>query len=626
MYHRFYLFVFVLTHSIMNSQTGPAGVGSSTNNVLWLKADAGTSSTVSNTPISAWNDQSGNGINVTQTISAQQPSFAVNVINNKPAIQFDNVTTTNDKMIAPDSPILDNTSGYSFFNVVRPQNVDDNARTIVSKRTDVSVDQSFMLFFYTGSKYFADLQTTNDRFNTTRTYTANNNYILNLVYDGKLAASQRAKAYTGETLEITATETSSLIPDNNSPLLIGTTNSTDSRPFGGYIAEIIIYTVTVNDAQRIIVNNYLSSKYDIALTVNDKYNGDASANGNYDFNVAGIGAEVSGPNSAFDAITTLGMGLISKSGLENGDYILAGHATTVNNLNFTNVSGISGANPARWERIWYIDVTNAGAVLQADIEFDMVAGGMGGTIPMTPSNYKLLYRSGTSGTWTEVATASSISGNKIIFNSYNFNNNANDGYYTIGTTNNAVSPLPIELLSFEATLKDDKQVLLNWITSTEKNNDFFEIQRSDDAYNWTIVGTQKGAGNSVTLKNYQFTDKEPYSSISYYRLKQIDFDKTFTYSKLVSVDFLSSPETITNLHPNPTKDVVNFDWKASKKGNIIIELLDYKGGIVYSDTKFLEEGTTNLTLGISECKNGIYLLRVTNENTRKSSFYKILKL
>jgi hypothetical protein len=399
------------------SQTGPAGVGSSTNNVLWLKAGAGTSSTTNNTPISAWNDQSGNGINVTQTVSAQQPSFATNVINGMPAIQFDNVNGAgvNDKMLGPDSPSLDNTSGYSFFNVVRPQNVDNNARVIVSKRTTVGVDQSFMLFFFTGSRYYVDLQTTNNRFNTTTTYTANNNYILNTVYNGTLAAASRAKSYTGETLEITASETNTLIPDNNSPILIGTTDLSDPRPFGGYIAEVIIYTVTVNDAQRIIVNNYLSSKYDIALSANDKYAGDTPGNGDYDRNVAGIGAEASGSNPTFSATATLGMGIVSKSGLGNGDYLLAGHAAASNSVITSDITGLSGTNPARWSRIWYIDVTNAGAVLQADVEFDMVAGGMSGTTPATHTNYKLLYRAGTSGAWTEVATANSISGTKNYF-------------------------------------------------------------------------------------------------------------------------------------------------------------------------------------------------------------------
>src|SRR5690606_4653171 len=98
------------------AQTGPAGVGSPSNNVLWLKADAATSSTVNNTPISFWNDQSGNGIDVTQTVSAQQPSFATNVMNGMPGVQFDNVNgnSVNDKMLGPDSPLIDNTAGYTF--------------------------------------------------------------------------------------------------------------------------------------------------------------------------------------------------------------------------------------------------------------------------------------------------------------------------------------------------------------------------------------------------------------------------------------------------------------------------------------------------------------------------------
>ncbi len=136
----------------LSSQTGPAGVGSSTNNVLWLKADAGTSSTTNNTRISSWNDQSGNGINVTQTVAVQQPSFATNVMNGMPAIQFDNVATTNDKLYAPDSPILDNTAGLSIFTVSKLTNVGE-ARTIISKRNNVGVQESYMFFYYDLSGY-----------------------------------------------------------------------------------------------------------------------------------------------------------------------------------------------------------------------------------------------------------------------------------------------------------------------------------------------------------------------------------------------------------------------------------------------------------------------------------------
>src|SRR4051812_3052732 len=94
------LLAFSLSSDVF-AQTGPAGVSTSATNVFWIKADAGTSSTVNATAISSWNDASGNGMNMTQTVSVQQPSFVTNVMNGFPAIQFDNNGTAgqNDKMI-----------------------------------------------------------------------------------------------------------------------------------------------------------------------------------------------------------------------------------------------------------------------------------------------------------------------------------------------------------------------------------------------------------------------------------------------------------------------------------------------------------------------------------------------
>src|SRR5688572_4090967 len=72
------------------AQTGPAGVGSSANNALWIKADAGTSTTTNGASVSLWQDASGNGNNVSQATVAQQPLYATSVMNGYPAIQFDN--------------------------------------------------------------------------------------------------------------------------------------------------------------------------------------------------------------------------------------------------------------------------------------------------------------------------------------------------------------------------------------------------------------------------------------------------------------------------------------------------------------------------------------------------------
>lgn len=110
-------------------------------------------------------------------------------------------------------------------------------------------------------------------------------------------------------------------------------------------------------------------------------------------------------------------------------------------------------------------------------------------------------------------------------------------------------PLPIELLSFNAKANENKTVNLEWSTATEINNDFFTIEKSIDGEKWDYVGEKKGAGNSNAQINYSMIDTEPYNGISYYRLKQTDFDGTYAYSDIRSVQFQSIGEL--SVYPNP---------------------------------------------------------------------------
>ncbi len=287
---------------------------------------------------------------------------------------------------------------------------------------------------------------------------------------------------------------------------------------------------------------------------------------------------------------------------------------------------------------FYLEIANPGTMAiditaNSDIDFAMwgpypsLAAGQASC-----SSYPTPLDCSYSGSATEqMNIANAIAGEVYVLLVTNYANTSqiitlNQASGAEATTNCAIVTTPIELVNFLVTPTNDKRNILDWITATETNNDYFEIQRSSNAYNWITIGTQKGGGNSVTLKSYQFIDNEPFNETTYYRLKQIDFDKTFTYSKVVSVDMASLPESISNLHPNPTKDIVNFDWKASKKDNIIIELLDYKGEVVYNDLMQTEEGINSLMLDVSEYRNGIYLLKITSQSNGKSSVYKILKL
>jgi len=592
------------------AQTGPAGVGTSTNNVLWLKADAGTSSSTNNTAISFWNDQSGNAVNTTQTVSAQQPSFATNVLNGFPAIQFDNVNgaNLNDKLIGPDSPLLDNTAGLSFFMVTRPQNVDNNARCILSKRTAVAVDQSFMQFFFTGSLFYTDIQTNNNRYNTVASFSANTNYIIDQFYDGNATAASRCRTYISGSLNVTASETNSLIPDNPSPLIVGSTDASDSRPYGGYLAETIIYRTALNDASRIIVDNYLSAKYNISLNSNDKYAGDDVANGDYDREVAGIGQESSGSNTSFSASISGGLSLAATAGLDNADYILAGHAVATNTTISTDIGGITGSAIARWQRVWYLDLTNTSTNITCNIEFDMSDGGMGTFTLGTTANYVLLYRAAQTGNWTEVSTASSITGDRILFNAITI---SADGYYTLGTKNFNASPLPIELTYFAAN-SEKEQVLISWTTASEKNSDKYSIERSADGIQFDLVKELKAAGNSKKIIEYQYADKKPLPGISYYRLKQSDFDKQFTYSKIVSVN-RSNEDGLLTIYPNPSDGTFTLHLQNRYQQAFLLSLYNANGQFQYSLKGYTNARAEFYFEPLKKLSSGIYTLVITTE-------------
>lgn len=106
--------------------------------------------------------------------------------------------------------------------------------------------------------------------------------------------------------------------------------------------------------------------------------------------------------------------------------------------------------------------------------------------------------------------------------------------FTINGSTGANTQLPIELLYFNAVPKN-RVVSLIWKTASELNNDFFTVQRSQDGFTWEDVLQIDGAGTTTLHNNYSEMDMHPYSGVSYYRLKQTDFDGQFSYSNIVSV-------------------------------------------------------------------------------------------
>ena len=172
----------------------------------------------------------------------------------------------------------------------------------------------------------------------------------------------------------------------------------------------------------------------------------------------------------------------------------------------------------------------------------------------------------------------------------------------------------MELLEFQAILRENWVELL-WSTASEKNNDFFTLERSQNGLTFEELLEMDGVGDSEEIVNYQASDEIPLPGLSFYRLKQTDFDGAFTYSHLVSVNNLNNfgPDEI-NIYPHPSigsNFTINITGNINQ--NIQLNIYDMNGIKRFSrsyseiDPKILEGNQLNLG-------SGIYIVRAQGIN------------
>lgn len=116
----------------------------------------------------------------------------------------------------------------------------------------------------------------------------------------------------------------------------------------------------------------------------------------------------------------------------------------------------------------------------------------------------------------------------------------------------------VELLSFDATLLEDLQVEIRWSTATEKNNSYFEIERSLDATEWESVQSIPGSGTNSSRHSYVVIDQYPYNFLSYYRLKQYDHDGSVKRFPMITIDLADRLNYRFQFFPNPTTGPIIF--------------------------------------------------------------------
>ena len=274
-----------------------------------------------------------------------------------------------------------------------------------------------------------------------------------------------------------------------------------------------------------------------------------------------------------------GLTMTVSSALSTGNFAVFGN----NNTNTTSTADLgSVASTVRTGRIWQVDESGT---VSATIKIDMsdatgIAGNSG-----TASNYRLLYRSGTSGAFSSAATGSSISGDVVTFNSVSLQ----DGYYALGAQSDAT--LPVELISFELLETRNDGITLQWITESEINNLGFNLDRKTPITDWNQIASYvthpllQGQGSVSHQTIYTFTDNTVSEDISYdYRLSDVDYDGNVEYHSLQVMGVSSSniPEQFVLYpnYPNPFNPVTTIRYDLSKESFVDITIYDMLGSVV----------------------------------------------
>ena len=176
--------------------------------------------------------------------------------------------------------------------------------------------------------------------------------------------------------------------------------------------------------------------------------------------------------------------------------------------------------------------------------------------------------------------------------------------------------LPVELISFEANTHNN-HVELKWVTSSEINNAYFTIERSKDGTVWEEIITTNGAGNSSNTIEYFEIDKNPLNGISYYRLKQTDFDGKYEYFNIIPVKFIKNNAGNISLFPNPlnTGETVTIEFDEIESSEVLVVMRDIAGREFYS--KVVVNIENGVLIGLpteADIPAGIYIITATSEN------------
>ena len=336
---------------------------------------------------------------------------------------------------------------------------------------------------------------------------------------------------------------------------------------------------------------------------NNNYKADFEVDYQFAFNP---GSNIS--NVYFDAAKMVG----TPAGHYQGTTNQTGTSATNDNENGT----VFSLNSLTW-------AFNNGGGANQGLELKIPFSEIGATSAMDISVFAFVVSN--SGYFSNVSVPGDISGNPG--NNPNFNSNLReDNSTSIGTGSyhsTPVSPLPVELTSFYASIKN-KSVNLVWHTATEVNNYGFEVEKTsprpspyqgeggEAGRGWVKVGFVKGSGNSNSANEYSYTDKTVATGKYIYRLKQIDNDGKYEYSKEVEVD-LGKPTTfaLNQNYPNPFNPTTSIEYSVVGSQYVSLKVFNVLGkevAVLVNEKQ--EPGVYTVNFSSANLSGGVYLYRL----------------
>jgi hypothetical protein len=586
------------------SQTGPGGVGTNDGTSflkMWYRPDFGITTTGSS--IDTWLNGAGEPEHDLLSTGTNRPTLSINSLNQ------------NDELVFDGNDYLETTGTLSTSNFVTNQAssyivIQRNATT-ASWPYSTSPHQtnrfSSHISWSNGAVYY-DIGTccsSNARIQISG-LSALNNYSY-WSYDA-LSTSGKQLYRNGNLLQNRA-NTVAYTSHANHTFRIGENSNSN-------MTEIIIFRQKVNTAQRIIIENYLSAKYNITAAVNDLFNEDDPENGNYDFDVAGIG-RVDLTNLHSDSRGTGIVRILNPTDLNDDEFFIWGHDNGTQQATIT--ADVPVPVNARFERVWRVSEVNTAStaidVGDIDIRFDLTGLGT-----VTASDLILLIDTDNDGIFIDetVGTGGVISGAVDLgSNIYEFSaviNISNNIRFTLGTINSNQTPLPIELINFEVKPVSQDYVNISWQTKSEINNDYFTIEKSKNNIDWKDLEFISGSGNSSSNLTYSAKDNSPFIGVSYYRLKQTDFNGQQTFSEIKRINLKSYSDNPVNIYPNPS------DQKITVIGNIDqvnqITIFNVLGENLTNQVSITKTSQNEFVIDFLNLSKGIYFIK-TKQSANK---------